>query len=46
MGSIADELTSVLGPGKVFQDESALAAYAVDQAPVLDYQLPLAVIGM
>jgi glycolate oxidase len=44
MGSIADELTSVLGPGKVLRDESALAAYAVDQAPVLDYQLPLAVV--
>jgi glycolate oxidase len=44
MGSIAEELISVLGPGKVLRDESALAAYAVDQAPVLDYQLPLAVV--
>lgn len=44
MSSIADELTSTLGTGKVVQDPAVLAAYAVDQAPVLDYQQPLAVV--
>jgi glycolate oxidase len=44
MGSIADELTSILGAGKVLRDEAALAVYAVDQAPVLDYRLPAAVV--
>ncbi|XAS64607.1 FAD-binding oxidoreductase [Micrococcaceae bacterium Sec5.8] len=42
--SIIDELTSVLGPAKVDLDDPTLAVYAVDQAPVLDYQLPLAVV--
>lgn len=44
MGSIADELTSILGPGKVLRDEPTLAVYAVDQAPVVDYRLPAAVV--
>jgi glycolate oxidase len=44
MGSIADELTSILGPGKVLRDEATLATYAVDQAPVVDYRLPAAVV--
>jgi glycolate oxidase len=44
MGTIADELTSILGPGKVLRDEAALAVYAVDQAPVVDYRLPAAVV--
>ena len=44
MGSIADELTSILGPGKVLRDEATLAVYAVDQAPVVDYRLPAAVV--
>ncbi|WP_087873685.1 FAD-binding oxidoreductase [Arthrobacter globiformis] len=44
MGSIADELTSILGAGKVLRDEASLAAYAVDQAPVVDYRLPAAVV--
>ncbi|PNH82702.1 FAD-binding oxidoreductase [Arthrobacter sp. AFG20] len=44
MGSIADELTSILGPRKVLRDEAALAVYAVDQAPVVDYRLPAAVV--
>ena len=44
MGSIADELTSILGPGKVLRDEGTLATYAVDQAPVVDYRLPAAVV--
>lgn len=44
MGSIVDELKTILEPGRVAVDEHTLAAYAVDQAPVLDYQLPLAVV--
>src|SRR6476620_3149549 len=44
MGSIADEMTAILGPGKVLRDEAALAVYAVDQAPVVDYRLPAAVV--
>ncbi|CAI3792809.1 FAD-binding oxidoreductase [Pseudarthrobacter sp. MM222] len=42
--SIIDELASALGPAKVVLDAAALAAYAVDQAPVLDFQLPQAVV--
>lgn len=42
--SIIDELTSALGPARVALDATTLAAYAVDQAPVLDYQLPQAVV--
>jgi glycolate oxidase len=42
--SITDELTSALGPAKVLLDEPTLAAHAVDQAPVLNYQLPQAVV--
>jgi glycolate oxidase len=44
MRSIVEELTSALGGAKVAVDEVTLAAYAVDQAPVLDYQLPQAVV--
>ena len=44
MGSIADELTSILGPRKVLRDDAVLAVYAVDQAPVVDYRLPAAVV--
>ncbi|MFP3460680.1 FAD-linked oxidase C-terminal domain-containing protein [Arthrobacter globiformis] len=44
MGSIADELTSILGPGKILRNEAALAVYAVDQAPVMHYRLPAAVV--
>ncbi|WP_395401657.1 FAD-binding oxidoreductase [Arthrobacter sp. UC242_113] len=44
MGSIADELTSILGPRKVLRDDAALTVYAVDQAPVVDYRLPAAVV--
>lgn len=44
MRSIIDELTSSLGAAKIAADAATLAAYAVDQAPVLDYQLPLAVV--
>ncbi|MCB5273789.1 putative FAD-linked oxidoreductase [Arthrobacter sp. SO5] len=42
--SIIDELTSALGPAKVALDHPTLTVYAVDQAPVLDYQLPQAVV--
>lgn len=44
MRSIIEELTSALGTEKVAGDPDTLAAYAVDQAPVLDYQLPQAVV--
>ncbi|AXJ09976.1 FAD-binding oxidoreductase [Arthrobacter sp. PM3] len=44
MRSIIDELTSALDPAKIAVDAATLAAYAVDQAPVLDYQLPQAVV--
>jgi len=43
MGGMLEELKAALGPGQVSVQESTLARYAVDQAPVLDYQLPLAV---
>jgi hypothetical protein len=42
--SIIDELASALSPDRVVLDAPTLAAYAVDQAPVLDYQLPRAVV--
>ena len=42
--SIIDELTSALGPAKVALDAPTLTVYAVDQAPVLDYQVPQAVV--
>ena len=42
--SIIDELASVLDPAKVVLDATTLSAYAVDQAPVLDFQLPQAVV--
>ncbi len=44
MGNIVDELKTILEPGKLGVDEQTLAIYAIDQAPVLDYQLPLAVV--
>src|SRR6478736_10017536 len=44
MRSIVEELTSALGAEKIALAEATLAAYAVDQAPVLDYQLPQAVV--
>ncbi|MCU1539546.1 MAG: FAD-binding protein [Arthrobacter sp.] len=42
--SIIDELASVLEPAKVVLDATTLSAYAVDRAPVLDFQLPQAVV--
>ncbi|HKU03489.1 MAG TPA: FAD-linked oxidase C-terminal domain-containing protein [Arthrobacter sp.] len=44
MGSIVDELEAVLAPGQVDTGEVPLRRYAVDQAPVIDFQLPLAVV--
>jgi glycolate oxidase len=44
VGSITEELASTLGHEKVSTDEATLVRYAVDQAPVLDFQLPLAVV--
>ena len=44
MGSIVEDLEGALGLAKVSTDEALLALYAVDQAPVLDYQLPAAVV--
>lgn len=44
MGGIIAELEATLAVGQVDRSEAALARYAVDQAPILDYQLPLAVV--
>ncbi|MCU1434552.1 MAG: FAD-linked oxidase [Pseudarthrobacter sp.] len=44
MGSLVEELVGALGAAQVNTDETALARYAVDQAPVLDFQLPEAVV--
>jgi len=44
VGSIVDELEAILAPGQVDTGEVPLRRYAVDQAPVIDFQLPLAVV--
>jgi glycolate oxidase len=44
MSNIVDELKTILDPGKLAVDDGTLAVYAIDQAPVLDFQLPLAVV--
>lgn len=44
MGSVVDELERILAPGQVDAEEVSLRRYAVDQAPVIDFQLPLAVV--
>lgn len=45
MGSVAvEELEASLASGQVDREETTLIRYAVDQAPILDYQLPLAVV--
>jgi len=44
MGSIVDELETILAPGQVDVSEVSLRRYATDQAPVIDFQLPLAVV--
>ena len=44
MGSIVDELEAVLAPDQLDVSEASLRRYAIDQAPVIDFQLPLAVV--
>ena len=44
MGSLVEELVGALGAAQVSTDKTVLARYAVDQAPVLDFQLPEAVV--
>jgi glycolate oxidase len=44
VGSIVDELEAILAPGQVDISEVSLRRYAIDQAPVIDFQLPLAVV--
>ncbi|MGN7151330.1 FAD-binding oxidoreductase [Arthrobacter sp. SAFR-179] len=44
MGSIVDELDAILVQGQVDVSEVSLRRYAIDQAPVIDFQLPLAVV--
>jgi len=44
VGSIVDELEAILAPGQLETGEVSLHRYAVDQAPVIDFQLPLAVV--
>ncbi|GAA3404182.1 FAD-binding oxidoreductase [Pseudarthrobacter polychromogenes] len=44
MGSVVDELERVLAPGRLDAGEVTLRRYAVDQAPVIDFHLPLAVV--
>src|SRR6478735_12688859 len=44
VGSVVDELETMLAPGQLDIGEAALRKYAVDQAPVIDFQLPLAVV--
>lgn len=44
MGSLVEELAGALGAGQVSIETELLARYAVDQAPVLDFQLPAAVV--
>lgn len=44
MGSVIEELEAILVPGQVHLDEASLRRYAVDQAPIIDFQLPLAVV--
>lgn len=41
---MVDELEGMLAPGQVEVGEAALRRYAVDQAPVIDFHLPLAVV--
>lgn len=44
MGSIVEQLVTAFGGGQVRTEPDVLAKYAVDQAPVLDFQLPEAVV--
>ncbi|PTT59471.1 FAD-binding oxidoreductase [Arthrobacter sp. HMWF013] len=44
MGSIGEELVAAFGGGQVSMEPDVLAKYAVDQAPILDFHLPEAVV--
>jgi glycolate oxidase len=44
VGNVVEELEAVLAAGQVDRTEITLSRYAVDQAPVLDYHLPMAVV--
>ena len=44
VGSVVEELVAALGTDQVSTDHAVLDCYAVDQAPVLDFQLPEAVV--
>ncbi|MFJ6159208.1 FAD-binding oxidoreductase [Pseudarthrobacter sp. NPDC092184] len=44
LANVVDELERILAPGQVDAEEVSLRRYAVDQAPVIDFQLPLAVV--
>jgi glycolate oxidase len=44
VGSIVDELDAILAQEQVDVGEVSLRRYAIDQAPVIDFQLPLAVV--
>jgi glycolate oxidase len=44
MGSIIDDLKTILEPSRLVLDQETLEQYAVDRAPVLDYQVPVAVV--
>ncbi|RDV11276.1 FAD-binding protein [Arthrobacter sp. RT-1] len=44
MGSVVDELEGILAAGQVDVAGTSLHRYAVDQAPIIDFQLPLAVV--
>jgi glycolate oxidase len=39
-----DELAAGLGPGLIARDGEVLSAYSIDQGPVVDWQLPVAVV--
>lgn len=44
VAAIVDQLRGLLRPGQLETAEVELRRYAVDQAPVIDFQLPLAVV--
>ncbi|MEO8284736.1 MAG: FAD-linked oxidase C-terminal domain-containing protein [Pseudarthrobacter sp.] len=44
VGSLVEDLVRALGAEQVSTDQAELETYAVDQAPVLDFQLPEAVV--
>ncbi|WP_255770347.1 FAD-binding oxidoreductase [Pseudarthrobacter sulfonivorans] len=44
VGSLVSDLRNAVGAEQVSTEQAVLEAYAVDQAPVLDFQLPAAVV--